>query len=658
MKNRRFYLLSVLVILFITVCSCGDDREKLPYTSNSITFPSSENTRPTFSSQGGTVSLSFTAAEDWAANLTNTRGDNWITVNPTSGSKGEAQITITTTANETFDNRSAKVVLKCGTNADTLFISQLAKGAIIVAEKEYQFSKEGGELNLKVQSNLELEVTTSEPWIEQIQPTTRNLTEYELKFNIWPISVEHDQQGTITIKDKASDQQQIIVIKQIFVDSLTREALIALYKATDGDHWINNTNWCSDAPYKEWYGVKTSILGIINISLSKNGLSGTLPEEIGNIKDLAQLDLSYNKISGKIPNSIGETKLMALYLNKNNLSGEIPEGIGKLKNLMYLSLSLNKLSGSIPKWIGNLTKLEYLRLSNNRLTGTIPVEIGNLKSLETFDIANYTHDAYGEEIIFDKLRNQISGPIPVEVCQLPKLRYFYVNDNRLSGKIPEEIWSLPSLISVGLSGNKFSGMISPNIRNAKQLKQLFLENNLLTGTLIEELFELTNLEELTLGNATSYSDGSPIQEYNQFEGSISESIGKLTKLRQFEVSNAGLTGEIPQSLYQLTAMDTLNLGNASVGIAKVRNSFSGKLSPEIKNLKDLDYFAIGGNNLEGTIPEELGDLPLTHALILYDNRFQGAVPRKLLQSPYWRRWNPEELILPQQNGYRLSIDYK
>lgn len=35
-------------------------------------------------------------------------------------------------------------------------------------------------------------------------------------------------------------------------DQLTieREALIALYNATDGDNWENNTNWCSDRTIK------------------------------------------------------------------------------------------------------------------------------------------------------------------------------------------------------------------------------------------------------------------------------------------------------------------------------------------------------------------------------------------------------------------------
>lgn len=35
------------------------------------------------------------------------------------------------------------------------------------------------------------------------------------------------------------------------------EALLAFYNATGGDNWNNNTNWGSDKPFNEWYGVHT-----------------------------------------------------------------------------------------------------------------------------------------------------------------------------------------------------------------------------------------------------------------------------------------------------------------------------------------------------------------------------------------------------------------
>ena len=40
-----------------------------------------------------------------------------------------------------------------------------------------------------------------------------------------------------------------------------REALIALYNATGGPNWSNNTNWLSDAPLDQWHGVTTDGTG-------------------------------------------------------------------------------------------------------------------------------------------------------------------------------------------------------------------------------------------------------------------------------------------------------------------------------------------------------------------------------------------------------------
>ena len=34
-----------------------------------------------------------------------------------------------------------------------------------------------------------------------------------------------------------------------------REALVALYNATDGENWENSDNWLSGAPLGEWEGV-------------------------------------------------------------------------------------------------------------------------------------------------------------------------------------------------------------------------------------------------------------------------------------------------------------------------------------------------------------------------------------------------------------------
>jgi Leucine-rich repeat (LRR) protein len=74
--------------------------------------------------------------------------------------------------------------------------------------------------------------------------------------------------------------------------------------------------------------------------------------------------------------------LTALRLNECNITGSIPAELGQLKNLIELSLYENNLTGEIPKELGQLASLTHLDLENNQLTGEIPKELGQLASLE------------------------------------------------------------------------------------------------------------------------------------------------------------------------------------------------------------------------------------------------------------------------------------
>ena len=88
------------------------------------------------------------------------------------------------------------------------------------------------------------------------------------------------------------------------------------------------------------------------------------------------------------------------------MSGEIPAELGNLRNLYRLDLAGNQLSGEIPSELGNLLYLQRLDLANNQLSGEIPAELGNLLNLYRLDLAD----------------NRLSGEIPVELGTIPNLR--------------------------------------------------------------------------------------------------------------------------------------------------------------------------------------------------------------------------------------------
>ncbi len=348
-----------------------------------------------------------------------------------------------------------------------------------------------------------------------------------------------------------------------------RAALAALYNATGGMNWTNNTNWLTGASLDQWYGVETDANGrVILLYLESNRLSGKIPAELGNLTMLAVLYLGGNQLTGCVPaglrnvalNDFAElglsfcvskgvagdrAALVALYkamdgANWANNTGWLTDApldqwYGVMTDtsgrVVFLFLGSNQLTGQIPLELGDLTNLEALALMENQLSGPIPAELGRLTKLFLLDLSF----------------NQISGDIPAELGSLSNLETLGLSFIQLTGQIPSELGSLTNLQFLGLSNNQLSGEIPAELGKLKSLEALFLSHNRLSGEIPMELGSLTNLGELFLND-------------NRLSGEIPTELGSLTNLEYLYVGSNRLTGCAPANLRGVASHDLAELG--------------------------------------------------------------------------------------------------
>jgi Leucine-rich repeat (LRR) protein len=127
-----------------------------------------------------------------------------------------------------------------------------------------------------------------------------------------------------------------------------REALIALYNATQGDRWTNNSGWKTPPLHTDgfampgtedsWYGI-TAGSNVNALHLDTNYLDGPIPPELGNLGNLTYFFLQNNQLSGPIPPELGNlSNLQEFFIFNNKLSGPIPPELGTMRILQYVRL--------------------------------------------------------------------------------------------------------------------------------------------------------------------------------------------------------------------------------------------------------------------------------------------------------------------------------
>eukprot|EP00268_Persea_americana_P057519 TRINITY_DN6898_c0_g1_i3.p1 TRINITY_DN6898_c0_g1~~TRINITY_DN6898_c0_g1_i3.p1 ORF type:complete len:992 (+),score=146.43 TRINITY_DN6898_c0_g1_i3:180-2978(+) len=363
---------------------------------------------------------------------------------------------------------------------------------------------------------------------------------------------------------------------------------------------------------------------LATIDLSNNRFRGRVPHELGHLFRLRRLHLSFNSFQGEIPAAISNcSKLFLLDISSNSLVGEIPPELGSLPNLKSLSLYNNGLTGSIPPSLGNLSALVLISLAGNELDGSIPDDLGRIANLRFFQIS----------------RNKLSGTIPSSIYNLSDIFMFSVSDNQLHGSIPSNLGLiLPNLKLFYVSRNRFAGSIPVSLSNASLLQELYFTNNDFTGGVPMDLGNLRLLRILTVGGnrmgtgkaedlkfVDSLTNCSYLQKFgfqeNRFLGPFPNSIANFsTQLDWLAIGQNQLSGSIPAGIENLVNLRSLYLDN---------NLLTGKIPVAFGKLRNLQELALSGNGFSGEIPNSIGNMTELIHLHLDENNLEGSIPPSL-----------------------------
>ncbi|CAM8955341.1 unnamed protein product [Rhodiola kirilowii] len=257
------------------------------------------------------------------------------------------------------------------------------------------------------------------------------------------------------------------------------------------------------------------------LGLMDNQFGGVIPQSIGNLSlSLQHLSLGRNRIYGSIPVQIGNLiNLAQLGIEGNNLTGEIPASIGNLYNLRQLYLGRNKLSGIIPSLIGNLTNLYSLGLEENQLVGSLPSSLQRCISMQILYINN----------------NRLHGDSSLKiVSSLNQITGLYMSGNFFTGHITRELGNMIHMSFLDISENKYSGEIPIELGNCLMLEELYMKGNMFTGPIPLSLSSLKSVQIVDFS-------------HNNLSGSIPLQFQDLSLLQIFDVSFNQLEGDVPRN---------------------------------------------------------------------------------------------------------------
>ncbi|KAG4130710.1 hypothetical protein ERO13_D09G162401v2 [Gossypium hirsutum] len=414
---------------------------------------------------------------------------------------------------------------------------------------------------------------------------------------------------------------------------------------------------------KKFPGFLKTQVKLNHLDLSKNQMSGEIPNWVWEIKNLAYLNLSQNSLmkfegpflsitstltvvdlhGNQLQGQIDRLPQYATYLDysRNNFSSVLPRDIGDFLQFAYFfSISDNNFHGSIPESICKSSYLQVLDLSNNSLSGSIPecliqmsVSLGVL-NLRRNNLTGNISDTFPENCLLQTLvlnRNLLRGKVPKSLVSCKMLEVLDLGNNQINDTFPCHLKNISSLRVLVLRGNKFNGNVHCSERSPWPMLQIVdLSSNSFSGRLHEAC--LSTWKAMRAAESETLSELNHLQfkvlKLNQFyyqdaitvtmKGLELELLKILTVFTSIDISRNNFEGPIPEVIGTFKALYVLNFSH---------NAFTGSIPPSLGNLSQLESLDLSSNSFDGEIPIQLANLNFISFLNVSNNKLEGQIPR-------------------------------
>lgn len=535
--------------------------------------------------------VSVTCNDAWTASTS----ADWISLSPASGN-GNGTIKISVKANEAFSDRNADVTVKAGDKSATIKVGQISLApSLIVDLEKIDAEAGGGEFELTITSNTDWTVAVPEnDWVTLDKTSGKGSG--KVKVTVKPTTLLEPR--TLDLKVNAMNLSHTVKVNQAALVpalSVNPEKVETGAAATSCEVVVeSNVAWKVEIPEDASW-------------IKADKTSGT-----GDDKVIFSLETNPARKVRKAT----VTFSCEQDLKKEVLFSQAEAVPSRQTDSLALVAIYNAGDGASWK-------------EDRRWDLTKPIDTWNGITVEGNRVTKIQITAQG--VI------PAEWTLPHEIGDLNELTVLKINQNKVKGEIPEEVYGLTKLTDLWIQNSSLTGTLSDKLGQLTELKNLYIDRNKnLGGSIPATIGNLTKLESINIAQTG-------------IGGAIPQELSKCISLKNFMAYSNQLSGQIPDFWDKLPNIGVLQL-YSNPGI-------TGPLPATMGTLKKATGIQLRDCNITGNIPVSFAGLEKCNQLFLYGNKMSGVVPAEVQNHPNWvnNKWKVETNILPQQEGYGLTI---